>query len=420
MQDEADILGDRIAIISEGRLRCSGAPLFLKTRFGAGYELTISKDKNFKGGANESAGTPLPLPLPLPSHSECENDYMEARSTDQMDKGMTSKDSMYRSTPGHDKSAVDTAILDMVQFSVPDAKLASSVAGEMVIKLPITAAPLFGELFQNLKASARSLGVTSYGVCITTLEQVFIQLARESHVAREEQGHDDDASDGWQERNLLNWLQGRFSVVLGVFGYRGLRVSQQVPSDHPNEVAGLATAVNLPAIENDDGQIEMRGMRGKQSEGNHGEAMSPVATNISQIEHVSQRPQQHPDGEAYVYHDLEPEQTAVQWDSTKLFEKISIQLWELLHKRFIIAKRDLSGIFFQIVLPVIQIALVLAILTISLNPAGSTLTLNAGMFPVQPAALRAGSDQSYIRNHLSDTRMRLVDINLNSSQQASR
>jgi ABC-type multidrug transport system ATPase subunit len=41
--DEADVLGDRIAIISQGRLRAVGRSLFLKTRFGLGYTLTLSK-----------------------------------------------------------------------------------------------------------------------------------------------------------------------------------------------------------------------------------------------------------------------------------------------------------------------------------------------------------------------------------------
>ena len=39
--DEADILGDRIAIISQGRLYCSGTPLFLKNCFGTGFYLTL-------------------------------------------------------------------------------------------------------------------------------------------------------------------------------------------------------------------------------------------------------------------------------------------------------------------------------------------------------------------------------------------
>ena len=44
--DEADILGDRIAIISNGKLRCVGSPLFLKSRFGEGYNLTVVKKLN--------------------------------------------------------------------------------------------------------------------------------------------------------------------------------------------------------------------------------------------------------------------------------------------------------------------------------------------------------------------------------------
>ncbi|KAF1787661.1 P-loop containing nucleoside triphosphate hydrolase [Phytophthora cactorum] len=42
--DEADILGDRIAIMAEGEMRCCGSSLFLKNRFGAGYNLTLVKD----------------------------------------------------------------------------------------------------------------------------------------------------------------------------------------------------------------------------------------------------------------------------------------------------------------------------------------------------------------------------------------
>lgn len=41
--DEADILGDRIAIMSDGKIQCCGSSLFLKNRYGAGYNLTIQK-----------------------------------------------------------------------------------------------------------------------------------------------------------------------------------------------------------------------------------------------------------------------------------------------------------------------------------------------------------------------------------------
>lgn len=41
--DEADILGDRIGIMTGGKLICLGSSLFLKNRFGVGYNLTMVK-----------------------------------------------------------------------------------------------------------------------------------------------------------------------------------------------------------------------------------------------------------------------------------------------------------------------------------------------------------------------------------------
>ena len=41
--DEADILADRKAIMAHGRLRCVGSSVFLKTHFGLGYCLTLTK-----------------------------------------------------------------------------------------------------------------------------------------------------------------------------------------------------------------------------------------------------------------------------------------------------------------------------------------------------------------------------------------
>ena len=43
--DEADVLGDRIAIMSKGSIECLGSSLFLKNRYGAGYKLTMVKSE---------------------------------------------------------------------------------------------------------------------------------------------------------------------------------------------------------------------------------------------------------------------------------------------------------------------------------------------------------------------------------------
>ena len=44
--DEADILGDRIAIMAEGNIKCCGSSLFLKNKYGVGYHMVIVKEPN--------------------------------------------------------------------------------------------------------------------------------------------------------------------------------------------------------------------------------------------------------------------------------------------------------------------------------------------------------------------------------------
>ncbi|KHJ82852.1 ABC transporter, ATP-binding protein, partial [Oesophagostomum dentatum] len=39
--DEAELLGDRVAIMAKGRVYCCGTPQFLKKRFGTGYVMTV-------------------------------------------------------------------------------------------------------------------------------------------------------------------------------------------------------------------------------------------------------------------------------------------------------------------------------------------------------------------------------------------
>jgi ATP-binding cassette, subfamily A (ABC1), member 3 len=49
--DEADILGDRICIMAEGKVKCCGSSLFLKNRFGVGYKLVIARKERGVGSA---------------------------------------------------------------------------------------------------------------------------------------------------------------------------------------------------------------------------------------------------------------------------------------------------------------------------------------------------------------------------------
>ena len=47
--DEADILGDRVCILAEGEVQCCGSSLFLKKRFGVGYQLKVAKKNALPG-----------------------------------------------------------------------------------------------------------------------------------------------------------------------------------------------------------------------------------------------------------------------------------------------------------------------------------------------------------------------------------
>ncbi|GBP54717.1 ATP-binding cassette sub-family A member 3 [Eumeta japonica] len=48
--DEADVLGDRVAIMAHGRLQCVGSPYFLKRHYGVGYTLVVVKGESFDEG----------------------------------------------------------------------------------------------------------------------------------------------------------------------------------------------------------------------------------------------------------------------------------------------------------------------------------------------------------------------------------
>ncbi len=132
-QDEADILGDRIAIMAEGQLRCAGSSLFLKKTFGVGYQLTIEKVKSSKGSST-------PDLVGLGEHDE--------------------------------------KLMNLVESNVPDANLLTNVGSELSYQLPIGASSQFGPMFKALDEEVERGTLTSYGVGITTLDEVFLLVAR--------------------------------------------------------------------------------------------------------------------------------------------------------------------------------------------------------------------------------------------------
>mmetsp|Transcript_19452 Transcript_19452/g.28094 ORF Transcript_19452/g.28094 Transcript_19452/m.28094 type:complete len:2009 (+) Transcript_19452:240-6266(+) len=131
--DEADILGDRIAIMAEGQLRCAGSSLFLKKHYGVGYQLSI--EKNPTNIVIEGSG-------------------------------------------GKSPRAIEHSIQDIVKGSVAEASLLSNVGTEMSFQLPIGAASNFTTIFEQLDDQVEQNNIVTYGVSITTLDEVFLLVAR--------------------------------------------------------------------------------------------------------------------------------------------------------------------------------------------------------------------------------------------------
>ncbi|KAF7656308.1 hypothetical protein LDENG_00043690 [Lucifuga dentata] len=166
--DEAELLGDRIAIISQGKLCCCGSPLFLKSQLGSGYYLTVVKKEGLDTSTPSCTGASTNKLPPLPKDSE---------SSMSDDTGL-----------GSEQSNSDlAALLLLAQRHIPGAKLVEESGCEAVVNLPQMAtkdsslAVFLGELDHRMN----ELGISSYGISDSTLEEIFLRVAEETGVDAE-------------------------------------------------------------------------------------------------------------------------------------------------------------------------------------------------------------------------------------------
>ncbi|CAJ1060852.1 phospholipid-transporting ATPase ABCA1 isoform X1 [Xyrichtys novacula] len=177
--DEAELLGDRIAIISQGKLCCCGSPLFLKSRLGSGYYLTVVK----REGLDTST---------LSSTSICTSTSV---STNKLPPLKDSESSMSEDTGlGSEESSLYlAALLSLAQHHIPGVRLVEESGREAVINLPQSAAKdsslavFLSELDQRLT----ELGISSYGLSDSTLEEIFLRMAEETGVDAEPELQDE-------------------------------------------------------------------------------------------------------------------------------------------------------------------------------------------------------------------------------------
>ncbi|KAM8961307.1 phospholipid-transporting ATPase ABCA3 isoform 2-T2 [Pelodytes ibericus] len=118
--DEADLLGDRIAIMAQGQLQCCGSPLFLKCKYGAGYHMVMVKEP----------------------HCQVEE------------------------------------ITQLITSYVPHATMESNAGAELSYILPKESTHRFEPLFSQLEMRRGELGIASYGASVTTMEEVFLRVGK--------------------------------------------------------------------------------------------------------------------------------------------------------------------------------------------------------------------------------------------------
>lgn len=79
---------------------------------------------------------------------------------------------------GSDSELVTADVKKIVTETIPNASILSNVSSEITFRLPLDAADRFPEMFIELDKKIDEGIVSTYGVGITTLDEVFLQVAR--------------------------------------------------------------------------------------------------------------------------------------------------------------------------------------------------------------------------------------------------
>ncbi|XP_053784251.1 phospholipid-transporting ATPase ABCA3 [Desmodus rotundus] len=145
--DEADLLGDRIAIMAKGELQCCGSSLFLKQKYGAGYHMTLVKEP----------------------HCNPEG------------------------------------ISRLVHHHIPNASLESSAGAELSFILPKESTHRFESLFAKLEKKQKELGIASFGASVTTMEEVFLRVGKLVDTSMDIQAIQLPALQYQHERRASDW-----------------------------------------------------------------------------------------------------------------------------------------------------------------------------------------------------------------------
>ncbi|XP_023714575.1 ATP-binding cassette sub-family A member 3 isoform X4 [Cryptotermes secundus] len=123
--DEADLLGDRIAIMAGGELQCCGSSFFLKKKYGAGYRLIIVKGP------------------------DCNVD----------------------------------SVTSLLNEFIPKISVDQNIGSELSYLLSENQSSVFEAMLSKLEENKKKLGLLSYGVSLTTMEEVFMKVGKDTEIS---------------------------------------------------------------------------------------------------------------------------------------------------------------------------------------------------------------------------------------------
>ncbi|XP_071216858.1 retinal-specific phospholipid-transporting ATPase ABCA4-like isoform X1 [Salvelinus alpinus] len=164
--DEADLLSDRVAIISKGQLHCCGSPLFLKNCFGVGFYLTlVRRMKDVRKKENEC---------------DCASECSCTCSTCTKVKEESQGQQLERALDGD----VDN-ITTLIHHHVPEAKLIEAIGQELTFLLPNKGFKhrAYASLFRELEETLGDMGLSSFGISDTSLEEIFLKVTADGEAA---------------------------------------------------------------------------------------------------------------------------------------------------------------------------------------------------------------------------------------------
>ncbi|XP_054620920.1 retinal-specific phospholipid-transporting ATPase ABCA4a isoform X2 [Dunckerocampus dactyliophorus] len=163
--DEADLLSDRVAIISQGRLYCCGSPIFLKNCFGAGFYLTLVRRMKYGGGDADVCAENCSCKC-----SKC------------LKFKATREETL---TPDRQMDGNIERITALVHHHVPQARLIEAIGQEMTYLLPSGdfQPRAYASLFRELEETLEDIGLSSFGVSDTSLEEIFLKVTADGYAS---------------------------------------------------------------------------------------------------------------------------------------------------------------------------------------------------------------------------------------------